>query len=378
MSTPKPKVAIVCDWLTNMAGAEQVILAFHEAFPDAPIYTSVYVPENVPAFKHADVRTTYLQKLPGPLRNLHKFFPMLRVHAFRKLDLSEFDVILSSASAEAKQVRKTRPGQVHVCYCHTPIRYYWSHYENYKADPGFGKLNWLVRLMMPLMVPPLKRADFKAAQDVDYFIGNSTTVKARIEKYYKKPATVIYPPVDTKRFKPSASRDDYYVALGRQIPYKKHELAVRACTQLGVTLKVYGSGSEHEKLRSLAGESIEFYTERFGNASDAVVEQALNHAKGFIFPAEEDFGIVSVEAMAAGAPVIAYRAGGSSEIVTDKETGVLFAEQTVDAVVEAIKAAEAIRFSPTILRNRAKRFDKTLFVNKIRNFTYKSYERTAS
>lgn len=369
------KVAIVCDWLTNMGGAEKVVLAMHEAFPDAPIYTSVYTPERIPAFRDADVRTTYLQKLPGPLRKLHKFFPMLRVRAFRSLDLSDYDIILSSVSAEAKQVRKTRDDQLHICYCHTPIRYYWSHYDQYRADPGFGRLNWLVRLAMPFFVPPLKRADYRAAQDVDIFLANSNTVKDRIKKYYGKTATTMYPPVDTKRFAPSAKRDDYYVTIGRQIPYKRHDLAVRACTELGVTLKVFGYGSEHQKLRDIAGKTIEFYTNRFGNASDQSVEKALNHTKGFIFPAEEDFGIVSVEAMAAGAPVIAYSAGGSSEIVSDAKVGVLFDEQTTSSVVDAIRRAEATKFSPTVLRNRAKRFDRTLFVTQIRNFVHKSYQR---
>lgn len=378
MSIPKPKVAIVCDWLTNMGGAERVVSAMHDAFPDAPIYTSVYVPEKMPDFAGLDVRTTYLQRLPRPLRNLHKFFPMLRVHAFRKLDLSEYDIILSSSSAEAKQVRKTRPGQIHICYCHTPIRYYWSHYQEYKADPGFGRLNWLIRLSMPLLVPPLKRADFRAAQAVDYFIGNSTTVKERIMTYYQRKADLIHPPVGVKRFHPSTKRGDYYVTSGRQIPYKKHSLVVEACTRLNVPLKVYGSGSEHQTLRELAGPKVEFFTERFGNASDTELEHALNNAKGFIFMAEEDFGIVSVEAMAAGAPVICYDAGGSRDIVTDGETGVLVKEQTVDAVVAAIQTVEATRFSPTILRNRAKRFDISLFITQIKNYTLKAYERGQS
>src|SRR3990170_4991466 len=155
-----PKIAIVADWLTNMGGGENVVLAISDTFPDAPIYTSTYVPEKTPLFSHRDVRTTYLQKLPRSLRKLHKFFPMLRVKAFQKLDLSEFDIIISISSAESKQVRKTRPDQIHICYCHTPIRYYWSHYAEYKKDPGFGKLNWLIRLAMPLFVPPLKKADF--------------------------------------------------------------------------------------------------------------------------------------------------------------------------------------------------------------------------
>ena len=156
----QPKIAIVHDWITNKGGAERVVLAFHKAFPDAPIFTSVYAPENIDWFDGLDVRTTYLQKLPSPLRKLHKFFPMLRVKAFRKLDLSEYDIILSSSSAESKQVRKTRPGQIHICYCHTPIRYYWSHYDEYRKNPGFGKLNWLVKFVMLFTVPSLRKADF--------------------------------------------------------------------------------------------------------------------------------------------------------------------------------------------------------------------------
>lgn len=361
-----PRIAIVHDWLTNMGGAENVVLAMHEAFPDAPIYTSTFTPENMPAFKGMDIRTTSLQNLPKPLRKLHKFFPMLRVRAFQKLDLSEFDIIISSSSAESKQVRKTRDNQIHICYCHTPIRYYWSHYAEYKADPGFGKLNWLVRLAMPLMIPALKKSDYKAAQKVDVFIANSTEVQARIKKYYGKPSTVIHPPVDVDRFEPARERGDYYVALGRQVPYKRVDLAVMAATRLGVDLYVYGNGSEHQKLVEMAGPTVKFYTDRFGDASNQAVTVALNGAKGYIFPAEEDFGIVEVEALAAGAPVIAFGKGGALDIVQDGESGVLFYEQSVDAVVDAIKRADKIDFLPGTLRRKATRFDKGLFITKIR------------
>lgn len=367
----KPKIAIVADWLTNMGGAENVVLALAEAFPGAPIYTSTYAPENMPAFKKYDVRTTYLQRLPGPLRKLHKFFPMLRVNAFKQLDLSEFDIIISSSSAEAKQVRKTRAGQIHICYCHTPIRYFWSHYDEYKKDPGFGSLNWLVRLFMPLMVPGLKRADYEAAQRVDVFIANSTEVQKRITRYYGQPSTVIHPPVDVDRFTPSRDRGDYYVTIGRQVPYKHHDLAVQAATKLGVPLKVFGNGSEHERLKQLAGPTVEFFTDRFGDASDKTVTAALNNAKGFIYPSEEDFGIVSVEALAAGTPVIAYGKGGALDIVQDGESGVLFSEQTVQAVARALQRAETIDFKPGLLRRKAKRFDKGLFITKIRTVVMK-------
>ncbi len=355
-----------------MGGAENVVLALAEAFPGAPIYTSVYTPSTMPAFKKYDVRTTYLQSLPKPFRKLHKFFPMLRVAAFRQLDLSEFDIIISSSSAEAKQVRKTRSGQVHICYCHTPIRYYWSHYDEYKKDPGFGKLNWLVRAAMPLMVPGLKRADYEAAQHVDVFVANSSEVQKRITKYYGQPSTVIHPPVNVDRFEPKKDRADYYVTLGRQVPYKHHDLAVQAATKLGIKLKVFGNGSEHERLKALAGPTIEFYTDRYGDASDAAVQQALNEAKGFIYPAEEDFGIVQAEALAAGAPVIGYARGGTADIVQHGESGILFDEQTVDAVASAITQAEQTSFHPATLRRKARRFDKGLFISKIRTVVLKS------
>jgi len=350
-----------------MGGAENVVLAMHEAFPDTPIYTSTYTPENMPAFKNMDVRTTSLQNLPKPFRKLHKFFPMLRVRAFRKLDLSEFDIILSVSSAESKQVQKTRPDQVHICYCNTPIRYYWSHYDEYRQNPGFGKLNWLVRLAMPLMVPALKKADYDAAQKVDVFIAISTEVQKRIKKYYGKTSTIIYPPVDVDRFEPNRERSDYYVALGRQVPYKRIDLAVMSATRLGIKLRVYGNGSEHQRLVDMAGPTVQFFSDRFGDASDDAVTKVLNNAKGYIFPAEEDFGIVQVEALAAGAPVIAYSKGGALDIVQDGESGVLFHSQTVDAVVDAIKRAEQIDFLPGTLRRKAKRFDKSLFISKIRN-----------
>jgi glycosyltransferase involved in cell wall biosynthesis len=290
---------------------------------------------------------------------------MLRVNAFKKLDLSEFDIIISSCSAESKQVQKTRENQVHICYCHTPIRYYWSHYDEYRNDPGFGKLNWLVRLIMPLMIPSLKKTDYKAAQKVDLFIANSTEVQKRIKKYYNRTSTVVHPPVDIDRFEPARIRSDYYVAVGRQVPYKRIDLVVAAATKLGIKLLVYGNGSEHQKLVDMAGSNVHFFTDRFGDASDSAVTKALNNAKGYIFPAEEDFGIVQVEALAAGAPVIAFGKGGALDIIQDGESGVLFNKQSVDALTDAIKRSETIDFLPGTLRRKARRFDKSLFVTKI-------------
>ncbi len=349
-----------------MGGAENVVLALHEAFPEAPIYTSIYLPDKVPAFKGLDVRTTWLQKLPQPLRKLYKLWPTLQVKAFRDLDLSEFDIILTSSYLNANQVRKTRPGQKIISYCHTPARYYWSHYELYKQNPGFGRLNPLIRLAIPLLVPRQRKLDYKAAQKVDVFLANSHETGRRIQEYYGRESEVIYPPVDVHRFSPQEQRSAHFVTMGRQVPNKRFDLAVTACSQLNLPLIVFGNGPEHEKLVQLAGPSVEFRTDRFGDASDSEVEKYLTTARGFIFPSDEDFGIVTVEALAAGTPVIGYGQAGTLDIVTDGETGTLFAHQTVDDIVEAIKRFEKLSFSPAKLQHSAERFNKTVFINKIR------------
>jgi glycosyltransferase involved in cell wall biosynthesis len=362
----RPKVAIVCEFLTVMGGAERVVYDLHRAFPDAPIYTAIYDEERVlPEFRNLDVRTTWLQKFPKKLRKMYKLFPTLQVKAFRDLDLSEFDIIITSSYLNANQVRKTRDGQVLISYCHTPARYYWSHYEEYKKQPGFGKLDPLIRLLIPLFVPHQRKLDWEAAQRVDMFIANSTETSKRIKQYYGKPSTVVFPPVDTDRFEPARERENYYMTMGRQLPYKRYDLVVAACTKLGVPLKVFGNGPAHDSLVAIAGPTVQFYTDRFGDASDAELEKALNHAKGWIYAAEEDFGIVQVEALAAGAPVITYGKAGALDIVQDGESGILFPEQTVDSVVTAIKRAEKTTFLPGTLRRKAKRFDKGLFITKI-------------
>ena len=362
----RPKVAIVADWLTNMGGAERVVLELHAMYPEAPIYTSVYNKSALPEFNGIDVRTTYLEKLlPRSIRYKHVLWPVLRAFAFRKLDLQAYDIIISSASAEAKAVIK-RPDATHICYCHTPTRYYWSHYNEFKKSFDFGALTPLIRPLIPAFVHWMRRLDLRAAAGVDIFIANSTEVQKRIHQYYKRPSTVVHPPVDVNRFEPARVRGDYYVALGRQVPYKRIDLAVAAATKLGINLRVYGTGSEHERLVALAGPTVQFFTDRFGDASDSAVATALNGAKGYIFPAEEDFGIVQVEALAAGAPVIAFGKGGALDIVQDGESGILFAEQTVESVVRAIKKAEQTTFLPGTLRRKAKRFDRSLFITKIR------------
>ena len=357
-----PKIAIVHDWLTTAGGAEVVVAELHKLFPKAPIYTSVYNPEAVPAFKDADIRTTYLQeKLPSRLRYRHTLWPTLRAKAFRQLDLSEFDIIISSSSAEAKAITK-RPGQIHIAYIHTPIRYYWSHYREFKKEFEFGVFNPIIRPFIPTLVKRMRKLDLESIKDIDVLIANSEVTQARIKQYYGRSSTVVHPPVDVDRFTPAPKGErSGYVLWGRHVPYKRFDLAVEACNQLGVPLTIIGSGSDTARLQKLAGPTVKFV----GRVSDAELVRLAQSAEGFLFPNEEDFGISAVEALAAGTPVIAYAKGGALDIVQDGETGVLFNEQTVESLVAAIKRFETLEFLPATLHRKSKRFDKGLFDTKI-------------
>lgn len=356
---PKQKVAIVYDWLTNMGGAERVVLAMHQAFPDAPIYTSVFDSEGCPPFKGLDVRATWLQKLPRALRKRHQLFPTFRAKAFRDLDLTEYDTVISISSAEAKAVR-VRPGARHICYCLTPTRYYWSHYEEYKKEPGFGPLNPLVRLALPAFVGRMRELDLQAIEGVTNFIAISSAVGERIKKYYGRNSSIMYPPVGMQRFRglDITGPRKGFVALGRQVPYKRIDLAIKVCTDLSLPLTVYGNGPQHEKLVAIAGPTVAFVV----GAPDDVIASALTKAQGFFFPQEEDFGIVQVEAMAAGCPVIAFAKGGALDVVTEGKTGVFFAEQTPESITKAVLKLQKTRFAPKLLQNHAETFSEENFI----------------
>lgn len=360
-----PRIAIVHDWLTNMGGAEPLVLELHKLFPDAPIYTSVYDHDHMTAFHGCDVRTTYLQRvLPKFVRYKHVLWPVLRAYAFRKLDLSEFDIILSSSSAEAKAVRKTRPDQVHIAYIHTPIRYYWSHYEEFRREFNFGPLTFLIRPFIPLFVRQMRKKDLESVKDIDVFIANSTVTQTRIKKYYGKSSTVVFPPIETRRFAPSGSTQrEGFITWGRHVPYKRFDLAIRACNALGEKLTVVSSGPDTERLKSLAGPTIEFT----GRIPDAELVDRVHHSRAFLFPNEEDFGMTAAEALAGGTPVIAYAKGGALDMVQDGETGILFDDQSVEGLVTAMKRFDAMKpFSPALIHQKSKKFDKGLFATKIR------------
>ncbi len=360
---PSPKIALVTDWLTNMGGAEPLLLELHKIFPDAPIFTSVYDAKSMPLFKNATIKTTHLQKsLPRFVRYKHILWPVLRAYAFRKLDLSDYDIIISTSSAEAKAVRKTRPDQIHIAYIHTPIRYYWSHYKEFKREFTFGPLTPLIRPVIPLFVRWMRRLDLDSVNDIDVFIANSTITQQRIKTYYHKPSTIVYPPVNVDRFTPPPRTDRHgYIMWGRHVPYKRFDLAIRACNQLRADLTIIGSGPDTERLKKIAGPTIHFT----GRVSDEELVNYAQHAKAFLMPNEEDFGIAAVEALAAGTPVIGYSKGGILDIVDD-ETGVLFDDQTTDGLVKAMEHFETVSFLPATLHRRAKRFDKGFFETKIR------------
>jgi glycosyltransferase involved in cell wall biosynthesis len=359
------KVAIVHDWLTNMGGAERVVLALHEAYPDAPIYTSVFSPEKMPLYKGLDVRTTYLQHLPEKLREHHQLFSLFRTRAFQKLDLSEYDIVISSASAEAKAVH-TRPDAIHICYCHTPTRYYWSHYKAYKKDPGFGALDVIIKPLIPPLVHFMRRTDLQTVSSVDYFIANSHAVQNRIKQYYKRDSVVIPPPVDVTRLRPikAVQKEDFYLIVGRQIPYKRIDLAIKACNKIQRRLIVIGEGSEHERLVKLAGPTVELLT----GIDDQAIVSYFQKAKGFLWPQQEDAGVTVIEAMAAGTPVIAYKKDGALDSVVEGKTGVFFEKQTVNSLCNAITTFESTSFSSSSIMKHAEKFSTKHFIMAIHAF----------
>ena len=357
------KVAIVCDWLTNVGGAEKVLLAVHEMYPDAPIYTSQYNPKGIDWFKDADVRTGYLQHFPSKIRRL---IPMFRQKYFDKLDLSEYDLVISVTGAEAKSI-KCGPNTTHICYCHVPTQYYWQMYDDYVKNPGFGLLNPIVRVFFKAFVKPLKKADFSAAQRPDYFVTISTYAADMIKKYYKREATVIAPPVEVNKFNVvKSTTKDGYINFSRQVSWKRQDLAIKACMKAGKKLTLIGEGPEHESLVKLAGDSPLITFKNFMSTEDLAKE--LGHAKAFLFPSMEPFGIAPVEALAAGCPVIAFKEGGAVDYITDGKNGMLFEKQTADSLAKTIKEFEKKKFDRKYIENSAKEFDTDNFKKKLKKF----------
>jgi len=351
------RVAIVADWLTSRGGAERVIAALLEAFPRAKIFTTVYNPAVFPEYKGRVAATSLLQKIPFLNRRHQLLLPLLPI-AVGSLNLSGFDLIISSSSAVGKGIKKPT-GAVHICYCHTPMRYVWQT----KTDRR------LIRLPLGrLLINWLKKWDLKTNQGVDYFIANSRYTAARITKNYHRHSTVIYPPVEPSHKPAPSEKEDFYFAVSRLTPYKRFDLAVLACRKLGRKLLIAGEGPELGKLKEIAaGKETEF----LGRISDKEKIKYLQAARAVIFPAEEDFGIVPIEAMACGTPVVAFGRGGARETVRDGQTGVLFIKQNVAELVRAIKRLDKISFQRERLTSQARRFSKAQFIRKIKKFVEK-------
>jgi glycosyltransferase involved in cell wall biosynthesis len=356
----KLKVALVHDYLNQYGGAERVLEELHELFPDAPVFTSMYWPEKMSAtIRGLDIRTSFMQRLPLVTRN-HQPFLLLYPLAFESFDLTEFDVVISNSSGFCKGV-VTAPDTLHICYCLTPMRWVW----NYHAYVERERLGLLPRLVLPAAISQLRSWDVATAQNVDRFIAISRTVAARIHKFYRRDASVIYPPVNCDAFALSARVDDYYLIVSRLIPYKRIDLAVDAFTRLGLKLKIVSSGGRDlPALRARAGRNIEFV----GRVSDAELKQLYASCRGFVFPGEEDFGISPLEANASGRPVIAYAGGGALDTVSDGRTGVLFQQQHVDCLIDAVRRAEATHWDSDLLRRHARSFDRQVFREQMQQF----------
>lgn len=363
MAERKLKVAIVCDWLTGIGGAERVVYELHKLYPEAPIYTSQYDASKIDWFGEADIRTTWLQKLPTSLK---KFLPLLRAWTFSRMDLSQYDLVISSSGAEAKGVH-TGPNTVHISYCHSPTHYYWVRHDEYLEKPGFPRgLNWLAKLGLRLLVGPLKRWDRHAAKQPDFMIANSTHTQAMIKKFYRRDSTVIFPPVDVDRFKPTGKAEPRhgFVIAGRQSPYKRVDLAIQACNELKVPLVVIGNGPEHKRLEKLADRNVTFLTA----VNDYDIVNHFQTSLGFIMPNMDDFGIVAVEALAAGTPVVAYKKGGSQDYLIPGKTGVFFEKQTVKSLVNAMEEVMNKSWNYDFIAQHSQQFSIASFRKNMQQF----------
>lgn len=349
------KVALTHNWLTVRGGSENVLFELCKMYPDAPIYTLVYDPKKFPEFKNKLIKTSWLQHLPW-LRWHHEFFPPLRYIIWRLTKLDGYDLVISNSSSENKAVRT--PGAFHVAYIHTPPHYYWRYFKEYLANPGFDKLDPLARFFLRILNPLLRRLDYKAAQNPDVLLANSKFVQGQIKQYYHRDSIVVYPLVDTERFGAIDSpTQDYYLAFGRQTVFKRLDLIIEAFNELGLQLKIAGTGPEHLNLKKNCKNNIEL----LGYVSDSELAHLVAGAKACVFANEEDFGITWVESMAAGVPAICYGSGGALETVIDGQTGILFNAQTVESLKSAINKAQKIDWDKEFISSHAKNFSSSNF-----------------
>lgn len=367
------KIALVHDDFMQWGGAERVVAAMMELYPDAPVYTLAYRDTVLPAgFDTSRLRTAFFQKMLFR-RFLNQLF-LLHPIAFERFNLNEYDVVISSSTRFAKSVI-TQPQTTHIAYINSPPRFLWPvsegfgprQYVNNFVSKTFILFRPLIRVLLPPILTILRMHDFSTVQRIDYLIGNSKNVASRIQKFYRRNARVIYPFADLSRFLSvplSDGQDEYFLVVSRLSSHKRVDLAVTACTSLNLPLKVIGTGPERENLEKTAGGNIEF----LGYLSDEEVVSHLKNCRAFIYPQEEDFGITAIEAQALGKPVIAFNKGGAMETVENGKTGLFFEEQTVDALCKALENFEQYTFDSTYIREHAKEFSKDRFERELSAF----------
>jgi len=370
-SLEKKKIAIVCDWIKDWWGAELVLSHILEIFPNADIYTSIFYQEWNPVFEWHSITTSFIQKIPI-LNKSHKLALTLRPQAFEGFDLSSYDIVISSSSAESKWVI-TKPDCLQICYCHTPTRYFWSHYEEYLSMMEFGILNPLWKWLMPKMIHKLRAWDFIAAQRPDFFIANSKNTQWRIQKYYQRDSQVIYPAVDISEFPLTENKWDYYLAVWRCIPYKKFDLLVDTFNKNGkkIMLVTNTDNALYRNLKKISNNNITWKL----NLSRPEIIKLYANAKCFVFPPEEDFWLVPVEAQACGTPVISYWVWWALETVVENKTGIFFDAQTTQSLQKAIDQFESMTFDAKIIREHAESFDKSIFQQKLLDFIHQHLPR---
>jgi glycosyltransferase involved in cell wall biosynthesis len=358
------KIALIQDWLTEQGGAEKVFAALYKLYPDADVYTLVYNAEilqklNIPRHK---VTASFIQKLPFAGKKYRNYLPLF-TKAIESFDLSGYELIISSSSCVAKGVL-TSASQTHICYCHSPVRYGWDLYFQYLNSAGLNKKNikaWYVKSVLH----KLRIWDIVSSNRVDYFISNSDYIKQRILKTYGKEAVTIYPPVFIDDFDSNRPKEDYYFTCSRFVPYKKVDIIVEAFASMpDKKLVVIGTGPDLDKIKRLKTPNIEI----LGYQPFTILKEYMEKAKAFVFAAEEDFGIVTVEAQACGVPVIAFGKGGSLETVKNNETGLFFYEQTPEAIIEAVTLFEKRQFNHSAIRKHVEQFSADRFKQEIRNF----------
>lgn len=351
------KIAFIHDYLNQYGGAERVLQVLCEMFPDAPIYTLLYDEKATGGvFKSREIYTSFLQKIPFT-RKHHRVFPLLMPLAIEQFDLSYFDIVFSISASFAKGVI-TKPHTTHINYCLTPTRFLWD--DSHRYIDEFNYI-WPIKKLIPFFIAYLRIWDKEAAARVDKFVATSKFVSQRIKKYYNHHPPVIYPPVDVSKYKIEKEIDEYFLMVGRLVSYKKFDLAIKVFNAIGKPLKIVGDGPERKKLEKMAAKNVEF----LGLISDHKMPEIYSRCQALIFPQVEDFGLVPLEAMASGRPVIAFKEGGALETVVDGQGGIFFSEQTEIALAEAIGRYYQTKFNPQTIRELARQFDISVFKQKI-------------